>query len=139
MNSKGPAQLAYEKGRYILTTTQSHQAALEESRLGHGLLTYSLLEGLIGLKADEDQNREVWEREWMNYAVERMPQIQLEEMKRRAVRSRGKSRRAARRGAVLVFLEGDEHIADPGKRNVQRPRVFYRREVAPLPLIITRQ
>lgn len=27
----------------------------------------------------------------------------------------------------------------PEKRNVQRPRVFYRREVAPLPFIITRQ
>jgi WD40 repeat protein len=44
MNSKGLAQLAYEKGMYILTASQSYQAALEVSRLGHGLLTYALLQ-----------------------------------------------------------------------------------------------
>src|SRR5207249_3838908 len=42
MNSKGLAQLAYEKGMYILTAAQSYQAALEAAQLGHGLLTYAL-------------------------------------------------------------------------------------------------
>ncbi|HEX3142385.1 MAG TPA: caspase family protein [Pyrinomonadaceae bacterium] len=41
MNSKGLAQLAYEKGMYILTAAQSYQAALEAAQLGHGLLTYA--------------------------------------------------------------------------------------------------
>lgn len=49
MNSKGLAQLAYEKGMYILTAAQSYQAALEAAQLGHGYLTYALVEE--GLKA----------------------------------------------------------------------------------------
>jgi hypothetical protein len=49
MNSKGLAQLAYEKGMYILTAAQSYQAALEDSKLGHGYLTYEL--GEEGLKS----------------------------------------------------------------------------------------
>jgi FOG: WD40 repeat len=122
MNSKGLAQLAYEKGMYILTAAQSHQAALEVSRLGHGLLTYSLLEGLVDLRADADRNKEVWDREWMDYATERVPQLQVEEM--------------TRRGAEIVFVQGDDHTLAADKRNVQRPRVFYRREVAPRPFII---
>ncbi|HYX41312.1 MAG TPA: caspase family protein, partial [Pyrinomonadaceae bacterium] len=36
MNSKGLAQLAYEKGMYILTAAQSFQAAQEAAQLGHG-------------------------------------------------------------------------------------------------------
>ena len=34
MNSKGLAQLAYEKGMYILTAAQSYQAANEAERYG---------------------------------------------------------------------------------------------------------
>ena len=34
MNSKGLAQLAYEKGMYILTAAQSYQAAQEASATG---------------------------------------------------------------------------------------------------------
>jgi uncharacterized caspase-like protein len=53
MNSEGLAQLAYEKGMYILTASQSDQSALESEVLGHGYLTYSLVEeGLKTLKAD---------------------------------------------------------------------------------------
>jgi uncharacterized caspase-like protein len=124
MNSKGLAQLAYEKGMYILTAAQSHQAALEVSRLGHGLLTYALLEGLSELKADADRNREVWDREWMDYATERVPQLQIQEMEQR--------------GAEIMFVHGDDQNAPAGKKNVQRPRVFYRREATPRPFIIAR-
>ena len=53
MNSKGLAQLAYEKGMYVLTAAQSFQAAQEVSKLGHGLLTYVLVEeGLKRAAAD---------------------------------------------------------------------------------------
>ena len=53
MNSKGLAQLAYEKGMHILTAAQSYQAALEASKLGHGYLTYALIEeGLRQGRAD---------------------------------------------------------------------------------------
>src|SRR3989440_10012305 len=50
MNSKGLAQLAYEKGMYILTAAQSYQAAKEAAKLGHGFLTYALVEE--GLKTN---------------------------------------------------------------------------------------
>ena len=36
----------------------------------------------------------------------------------------------------IVFVPGEEKVSDPLKRNVQRPRVFYRREVEPQPLVV---
>src|SRR6266542_2079306 len=57
----------YEKGMYILTAAQSYQAAQEASQLGHGLLTYALVEeGLKQAAADSDpKDGEVWVREWL--------------------------------------------------------------------------
>ena len=71
MNSKGLAQLAYEKGMYILTAAQSYQAALEAAQLGHGYLTYALVEeGLKRGLADRDlKDGQVLAREWFNYAT----------------------------------------------------------------------
>ena len=48
INSRGLAQLAYEKGIYLLAASQSYQNAHESSRLGHGLLTYTLVEKALG-------------------------------------------------------------------------------------------
>jgi WD40 repeat protein len=81
MNSKGLAQLAYEKGMYILTAAQSYQAAQEVSQVGHGLLTYALVEeGLKQGAADNDpKDGEVWVREWFDYASTRVPNMQLDE------------------------------------------------------------
>ena len=71
MNSKGLAQLAYEKGMYILTAAQSYQAALETSQLGHGYLTFTLVEeGLKKGMADLGQKDGlVSVREWFDYAT----------------------------------------------------------------------
>jgi WD40 repeat protein/uncharacterized caspase-like protein len=123
MNSKGLAQLAYEKGMYILTAAQSFQAALEAAQLGHGYLTYALVEeGLKTPVADSSpKDGLVIAREWLNFATERVPQMQEEKM------SQG-------RGIGLeqiTFSEGE-------KRSVQRPRVFYRRELETNPLVITK-
>lgn len=135
MNSKGLAQLAYEKGMYVLTAAQSYQAALEVSELGHGLLTYTLVaEGLRQLTADTDKNGEITQREWFDYAVERVPRIQLAKMKQREVEI--KQARGIKKRAKLVFVAGDEKIADPERRSLQRPRVFYRRELEERPLVI---
>ena len=41
-------------------------------------------------------------------------------------------------GLELAFTEGEQNIADPQKRSVQRPRVFYRRELDAMPLVIAR-
>src|SRR5262249_9560152 len=83
MNSKGLAQLAYEKGMYILTAAQSYQAALEAAQFGHGLLTYALVEeGLKAGAADfEPKDGVVSAREWLDFATERVPQMQEEKMK----------------------------------------------------------
>lgn len=135
MNSKGLAQLAYEKGMYILTAAQSYQAAWEASRLGHGYLTYALIEeGLKQGTADrEPKDNQIVLREWLDYATERVPRLQEEKMK---ATSGLKDQQG--RELEFVFIEGDETIKDPAKRNVQRPRVFYRRELESSPLIIAR-
>jgi uncharacterized caspase-like protein len=129
MNSKGLAQLAYEKGMYILTAAQSYQAALEAAELGHGLLTYALVEeGLKTAAADnEPKDGSVNAREWLDFATERVPQMQEEKMKQ----SRGL-------GLNIAFTEGEQKIADPEKRTVQRPRVFYRREMEANPLVVAK-
>jgi hypothetical protein len=129
MNSKGLAQLAYEKGMYILTAAQSYQAALEAEQLGHGYLTFALVEeGLKTTKADDEPaDGEVLLREWLNYATERVPEMQEDKM------------RSARGLRVdIAFVEGEEKVPEVDKRNVQRPRVFYRREVESQPLIVAK-
>jgi uncharacterized caspase-like protein len=128
MNSKGLAQLAYEKGMYILTAAQSYQAALEAAQLGHGLLTYALVEeGLKTAAADnEPKDGVVNAREWLDFATERVPQMQEEKMKQ----TRGI-------GLGIAFTEGEQKT-DPDKRSVQRPRVFYRREMEANPLVVAK-
>lgn len=129
MNSKGLAQLAYEKGMYILTAAQSFQAALEAAQLGHGYLTYALVEeGLKTSVADsEPKDGVLIAREWLNFATDRVPRMQEEKM----VQGRGV-------GLQIAFTEGEMDITDPQKRSVQRPRVFYRRELEANPLIIAK-
>ena len=129
MNSKGLAQLAYEKGMYILTAAQSYQAAQEVSELGHGLLTYALVEeGLKRVLADGDpKDGEVWVREWFDYATTRVPNMQMEKTKK----SRGL-------GVTLSFVEGEERVPQSAQQVTQTPRVFYRRESEGRPLIVAK-
>ncbi len=130
MNSRGLAQLAYEKGMYILTAAQSYQAAQEASQLGHGLLTYALVEeGLKQAAADSDpKDGEVSVREWFDYASTRVPNMQLEKMKQ----ARGL-------GLNLSFLAGEERAPDLERRVTQTPRVFYRRESEGRPLVVAKR
>ncbi|HSE16880.1 MAG TPA: caspase family protein [Pyrinomonadaceae bacterium] len=124
MNSKGLAQLAYEKGMYILTAAQSFQAALEAAQLGHGYLTYALVEEGLKTPVADTQPKDgvVIAREWLNFATERVPQMQEEKM------SQGRG----------IGLEGEITFVEGEKRSVQRPRVFYRREMESNPLVITK-
>jgi WD40 repeat protein len=127
MNSKGLAQLAYEKGMYILTAAQSYQAAIGSGRLGHGYLTYALVEeGLKTPAADgEPKDGQVLLREWLNYATERVPRMQEEKVKQE------------RRLLVQGPAGGQPSRSGKGDE-VQRPRVFYRRELEAQTLIIAR-
>jgi WD40 repeat protein len=128
MNSKGLAQLAYEKGMYILTAAQSYQTALEAERLGHGFLTFALVEeGLKTNVADrEPKDGQLLLREWLNYAVERVPQIYQEERERQNKQDRQLER--------IKPAQTDPRDEQP----IQRPRVFYRREIEPHPLVVAR-
>src|SRR6201991_2603140 len=127
MNSKGLAQLAYEKGMYVLTAAQRYQAAIEAGQLGHGLLSYALVdEGLKTNNADsEPRDGILTAREWLDFATERVPQMQEEKIHQ----SRGI-------GLGLAFTYGEEEI-DPAKRSLQRPRAFYRRELEASPFVVT--
>ncbi len=129
MNSKGLAQLAYEKGMYVLTAAQSYQAALEATQLGHGLLTYALVEeGLKAMTADGDPKDGVLvAKEWLDFATARVPQMQLEKMNR-----------ARSLGINLSFAE-EEGQLEMGRRSGQRPRVFYRRELEARPWVIAKR
>ncbi len=133
MNTKGLAQLAYEKGMFVLAAAQSYQAAQEVAQLGHGLLTYALVvQGLREVKADtRPKDGQVVMGEWFDYATGRVPQLQVERLRR----SRGL---LLGQGKPVTFVEGEEKINNPESRSLQRPRVFYRRELAARPLVITK-
>src|SRR5688572_12513021 len=135
MNSKGLAQLAYDKGMFILTAAQSQQAAMEAVNIGgkevrHGLMTYSLLQALAAPETDRDANKQIWEREWFSYAVEHVPILQLEAMKQRHLEIQNN-----KRGLELRYVNGDGTDA-PERRLLQTPRMFYRREIAKNPFIV---
>ena len=134
MNSKGLAQLAYEKGMYILTAAQSYQAALESSQLGHGYLTYALVEeGLKTAAADvAPKDNLVSVREWLDFGAERVPQMQEAKIRSRDINLQG-STSASAHGSEQTKPTVDARISD-----VQRPRVFYRREVEAEPLIVAK-
>jgi WD40 repeat protein/uncharacterized caspase-like protein len=125
MNSSGLAQLAYEKGMYILTAAQSYQAALEAAELGHGYLTFALIEdGLKKGLADRDpKDGLALAREWFNYVEERVPQMQEREMQTRL---------------LLDFAVDDAKAKNPQQRGIQRPRVFYRRELEARPFVVAK-
>ena len=106
MNTKGLAQLAYEKGIYILTASQNIEVAFEAEAFKHSYLAYALLqEGLKEGAADENRDGNIFLREWFDYANNRVPQLRKQRLKRKE----------------LVEDEADE-------QKVQRPRVFYTRD-----------
>lgn len=120
MNTRGLAQLAYEKGMYILTASQSYELAFESKALKHGYLTYALIEGLKTRAADTDQSGEVLLREWFEYAVSRVLNLRQEQMEQQAQRQ-------------------DKDLIEVEERgSVQQPRVFYRRESDVQPFVIAR-
>ncbi len=129
MNSRGLAQLAYEKGINILTASQGYQAALEAGQLGHGYLTYALVqEGLKTTNADRSpRDGNVDLREWLDYATQRVPEMQMAMIQT-----------ARKEGRELTFAENEVAIGPTATRGVQRPRVFYRREPETEPLVIAR-
>jgi WD40 repeat protein/uncharacterized caspase-like protein len=124
MNSRGLAQLAYEKGMYILAAAQSHQAALELQKLGHGLLTYTLIEeGLKQFRADNiPKDGQITAEEWLDHATMNV------------------GRESDKARAEYAKKKGGEQI-DGGEVTVtgQSPRAYYRRERRGDPWVVGRQ
>ena len=79
---EGLAQLAYEKGMYLLTAHKAISRA-RSSRTRARLLTYALIvQGLKRARADfEPKDSQVLLREWLDYATARVPAMQVEKMK----------------------------------------------------------
>lgn len=70
------AQLARAQGIHILTASTAQQYAGEVRALGHGILTYALLEGLKGKATDNGSLIKV--RELMSYVEDRVPVLAKE-------------------------------------------------------------
>jgi hypothetical protein len=104
----------------ILAAAQSYQMAKETSRLEHGYLTYALVEaGLKRMAADyKPRDGQVALREWLDHATEEVPRMQEDRIKAETDR-----------GLRLKLIK---------QPDVQRPRVFYRREAGDRQMIIAR-
>jgi WD40 repeat protein len=74
LNSGGLAQLAYEKGAYILVASQSDQPAREFDSLKHGLLTSVLINNAFSTLSDGlPQNSYIYMGDWLSAAVREVP------------------------------------------------------------------
>jgi hypothetical protein len=132
LGSKGFGQLAYDKGMLVLAASQSDAVALEDAKLGHGLLTWVLVEeGLRGGKADVDKDGKIRLKEWLSYAEGRVPDVADAIARGEPVQSsRGQTVQVVSgngRGAFTVVGAGPSAgKAAPGAKAppAQQPRLF---------------
>jgi WD40 repeat protein len=130
MNSTGLAQLAYEKGLYILAASQGHESAMESPALGggHGYLTYALVEE--GLKTDAAAEAgTLFLRPWFEFASERVPKLQSRTADDADVTPQKD------KGGRGLTPEKDADVVQKGR---QHPKVFYRREPETIPFIVAK-
>lgn len=115
MGDSGLGQLAYDKGIRILAATQADDVALEDARLGQGLLTYALaVDGLGAGQADLDGDRAIRVDEWLAYSVRRMPGLANDARVGRLAATGGGAR-------AITF---HDLPADAPARRVQQPALF---------------
>ena len=151
MNSLGLAQLAYEKGLYILAASQGNEYAMEAPELagGHGYLTYALVEE--GLKTQAAaENGSVLLRPWFEFASRRVPDLQskireINSQKYQAAtskaassRKKGAKQHSGNRGLTLEDVPGKANLANSSDEVRQHPRVFYRREPESEPFVVAK-
>jgi WD40 repeat protein len=126
MNTKGFAQMAFERGMSVVAAAKDGQLAREPSSLGHGILTYSLIEeGLRRAKVPTNVRGEITEQAWLQYAVTAVPRIYALCCGPRAVRRVPRVVRAMPRGARSFLVDGNPVI--PEGKVLQEARVFYGR------------
>jgi hypothetical protein len=71
---KAIAQLARSTGTFWITSTGSDQFASEFDKLGHGIFTYTLLEGIKGA-ADTNKDSKLTIRELSTYIEDKVPEL----------------------------------------------------------------
>lgn len=71
---KAIAQLARSTGTFWITSTGAEQFATEFAKLGHGIFTYALLEG-IGGAADTNKDQRLTIRELSTYIENKVPEL----------------------------------------------------------------
>ena len=71
---KAIAQLARSTGTFWITSTGSNQFASEFDKLGHGIFTYTLIEGING-KADANADKKLTIRELSTYIENKVPEL----------------------------------------------------------------
>ena len=75
LEEKAIAQLARSTGTFWITATGSEQFATEFETIGHGVFTYSLLEGLKGAADGSNGDKKITVRELSTYLEERVPEL----------------------------------------------------------------
>lgn len=71
---KAIAQLARSTGTFWITSTGAEQFATEFAKLGHGIFTYALLEGINGA-ADANKDQRLTIRELSTYIENKVPEL----------------------------------------------------------------
>lgn len=71
---KAIAQLARSTGTFWITATGSNQFATEFEKLGHGIFTYALLEGMNGA-ADANADKKLTVRELSTFIENKVPEL----------------------------------------------------------------
>jgi WD40 repeat protein len=129
LNAKGLAQLAYDKGMYVLAAAQSYQAAIEDPYYGHGLLTYALVVEALNRHgaAPGGGTGVLLVQPWFAFAQRRVPELQ-----RRMILE------GSAKGISVGFAQGEPRGTSPLDRRLQRPRIYFPRSAAARGLPIAR-
>ena len=119
MGDAGLGQLAFDKGIRILAATQADDVALEDRRLGQGLLTYAVTGDGLGLAgrpggAPREADGTVRLDALLRYAVDRMPKLEAEI--------------AADQTSALPLLAPRAVVSAPPQVHGQQPSLFDFRE-----------
>jgi hypothetical protein len=71
------------------------------------------------------QDGQIFAQEWLNYATQRVPEMQSEKMQEARLLKH-----------EIAFVDGEENVQNLRLRTVQQPRLFYRRGMEYDPFLI---
>lgn len=110
------AQLAYDKAIFVISASQSREAAIELQRLGHGVFSWILFDRGFEAAADENRDGFTTIREWLAFAQSETPK-EVDKGLAELDKARQTPRASKPAKARSVF-------ADEALNRAQTPRVF---------------